>query len=330
MAWRRDEIWFDADVGWLREVSGGQDAVTALQAPSLFGFAADAVPTVDIPNGLAASRQRRAELRRRRNARRARAAALVIAPAALLPVAGQKLGIGSAGAGALRDDPPSLVRDVDLVGSGIADAPVPRSAERRAGGADASSSRETDGHRLVAPRAQGPKIDWRRAASHGLPYSGSLSAGTQLPIEGADWVTWNPVEDSVPNEPHRLYGHERTIRTVVSAIAAYRTANPDAPRVVVGDISFRGGGPMELHRSHQNGLDVDFYYPRLDRRLRAPRTTSQIDRRLAQELLDRFVAAGAQIVFVGHSTGLRGPSEVVVPYPNHEDHMHVRFPPPRG
>jgi murein endopeptidase len=157
-----------------------------------------------------------------------------------------------------------------------------------------------------------------------------LSAGTQLPVEGPGWVTWNPVEDSVPNEPHRLYGHERTIRTVVSAIAAYRAANPDAPRVVVGDISFRGGGPMELHRSHQNGLDVDLYYPRLDGSLRAPRTSRQLDRKLAQDLLDRFVAAGAQMVFVGYSTGLRGPPKVVIPYPNHEDHMHVRFPPPRG
>ena len=113
-------------------------------------------------------------------------------------------------------------------------------------------------------------------------------------------------------------------------LAAYRAAHPDAPRVVVGDISFRDGGPMDEHVSHQNGLDVDVYYPRLDRHLSAPIATSQIDRRLAQDLLDRFVAAGAQTVFVGYSTGLHGPSGVVVPYPNHENHMHVRFPPPRA
>jgi murein endopeptidase len=83
---------------------------------------------------------------------------------------------------------------------------------------------------------------------------------------------------------------------------------------------------MEAHVSHQNGLDVDVYYPRLDRRLRAPRTTPQVDRALAQDLLDRFVAAGAQMVFVGYATGLRGPKTVVIPYPNHEDHLHVRFP----
>ena len=82
---------------------------------------------------------------------------------------------------------------------------------------------------------------------------------------------------------------------------------------------------MDQHVSHQNGLDVDVYYPRLDRRLRAPTTTRQVDRDLAQHLLDGFVAAGAKVVFVGFSTGLDGPQNVIVPYPNHENHMHVRF-----
>ena len=71
--------------------------------------------------------------------------------------------------------------------------------------------------------------------------------------------------------------------------------------------------------------DVDVYYPRRDGKLRPPRTVSQIDVRLARDLLDRFVAAGAQIVFVGWSAPLRGPARVVVPYPNHDNHMHVRI-----
>jgi murein endopeptidase len=79
------------------------------------------------------------------------------------------------------------------------------------------------------------------------------------------------------------------------------------------------------HVSHQSGLDVDVYFPRLDRTLRAPTASGQIDRRLAQDLLDRFVAAGAQKVFVGYSTGLHGPAGVVTAYPGHEYHMHVRF-----
>jgi murein endopeptidase len=155
-----------------------------------------------------------------------------------------------------------------------------------------------------------------------------LIDGTQLPQEGPDWVTWDPVTDSSPNLPDRLYGNERTIRAILSVLSGYRAAHPDAPKVVVGDISLRHGGRMDEHVSHQNGLDVDVYYPRLDRRATAPASTGQVDRRLAQDLLDRFVADGAKMVFVGYSSGLRGESGVVVPYPNHENHMHVRFPAP--
>jgi murein endopeptidase len=172
------------------------------------------------------------------------------------------------------------------------------------------------------------RVAWQQATSIGLQYAGSLADGTQLPVEGPDWVTWNPATDSSPNLPGRLYGHERTIRALLSVVAGYRQAHPDAPRVVVGDISSRHGGRMDQHVSHQNGLDVDVYYPRRDRHLTAPATTSQVDRDLAQDLLDRFLAAGAKIVFVGYATDLRGPSGVVVPYPNHENHMHVRFPVP--
>src|SRR4029078_8960516 len=88
---------------------------------------------------------------------------------------------------------------------------------------------------------------------------------------GPDWVTWDPVTDSTPNAPKRLYGTEHTIRTIVRAAAAYRAAQPDAPRLVIGDISREGGGPMtDEHVSHQNGLDVDIYFPRLDHRLPRP------------------------------------------------------------
>jgi murein endopeptidase len=194
----------------------------------------------------------------------------------------------------------------------------------------ASASRAKLVQRSVARADALPAIEWHHATSVGMPYEGRLIDGTQLPVEAPNWVTWNPNTDSVPNLPRRLYGNEHTIRSIISVIDAYRSANPDAPRVVVGDISFEGGGPMDQHISHQNGLDVDAYYPRLDGTLRAPLAPDEIDRPLAQDLVDRFVAEGAQYVFVGFSSGLHGPAGVVVPYPNHENHMHVRFPPPDG
>jgi hypothetical protein len=49
---------------------------------------------------------------------------------------------------------------------------------------------------------------------------------------------------------------------------------------------------------------------------------------LAQDLVDRFVAAGAQRVFVGPRVGLRGPRGIVARLAHHDDHLHVRIPNP--
>ena len=115
-------------------------------------------------------------------------------------------------------------------------------------------------------------------------------------------------------------------------LAEHRRAHPEAPRVLVGDLSRPLGGDFGPrygglgHASHQNGLDVDVYYPRRDRRERAPRRASQIDVRLAQDLVDRFVRAGAVYVFVDPGLGLRGPPRIVQELVHHHDHLHVRLP----
>jgi Penicillin-insensitive murein endopeptidase len=302
MGWRREELWFDADDLWFADGAGATAAAAAFVLPPLPRFE---------PTGLAASRQRREAWKRRR---RTRATALMLLPAVLVPPALFRSG-GAGAAGLMAEDPPTLTLGVETQAG-----PTPRRKPA------ARTPKRSQKAAAVARPDVSPKIAWRNATSVGLWWSGSLIAGTQLPVEGPDWVTWNPVTDSVPNAPKRLYGNERTIRTIVSVIEAYRAANPRAPRVVVGDISFEDGGPMDAHVSHQSGLDVDIYYPRLDGALREPRLPRAVDRRLAQDLLDRFVAAGAQMVFVGFSTGLHGPAKVVIPYPNHENHMHVRFP----
>jgi murein endopeptidase len=79
------------------------------------------------------------------------------------------------------------------------------------------------------------------------------------------------------------------------------------------------------HASHQNGVDVDVYYPRLDRRERAAKTPEQVDLVRAQALVDLFVQAGAKYAFVGPDLGLTGPAKIVQRLAYHDDHVHVRF-----
>jgi len=320
MTWRQNELWLETEVFWFRE---------ALPVPALAADALDALLR-PVATGLEASRRRRlsaqaARRRRRLATRTVPAVALVVGSATMLPIAWLRHGDGARVAQPLREDPPSLTLRLDDLFTNV--TAVEAEVRRGAGSILRAPVRQaaTPEHGRAADLAG---VEWRRATSVGLPYSGRLVDGTQLPVEGPDWVTWDPITDSRPNLPDRLYGNERTIRTVISVIAAYRAAHPKAPRVVVGDVSRRDGGTMDDHVSHQNGLDVDVYYPRRDHHLRAPVTVGQIDHYLAQDLLNRFVAAGAQMVFVGYSAGLHGRSGVVVPYPNHDNHMHVRFPPP--
>jgi len=186
----------------------------------------------------------------------------------------------------------------------------------------------------VTPRIRerrSPRIAWRWSHALGLPWHGRLMGGVRLPRAGADFVTWNPVEKHVPNAGWRRYGTDRLVRILLRVLAAYSRAHPHASRVTVGDLSRTHGGDFGArfggigHASHQNGLDVDVYYPRRDRRERPPTSPRQIDRALAQDLLDRLVRAGAAKIFIGPHTGLRGPRGIVAVLPAHHDnHMHVR------
>jgi murein endopeptidase len=176
----------------------------------------------------------------------------------------------------------------------------------------------------------------RRSRAIGSPTDGRLVGGVQLAERGTDWLTWDPILKRVPNRPWRRWGTDRLIAALQRVLAADHLAHPQAPPVLVADLSRPHGGVFDRrfgglgHASHQNGLDVDVMYPRLDGRLRSAWRPDQIDRALAQDLVDRFVAAGAQFVFVGRRVGLRGPRAVVQAIPAHDDHMHVRIPRPRG
>jgi hypothetical protein len=53
------------------------------------------------------------------------------------------------------------------------------------------------------------------------------------------------------------YGLPETIRALQEIAAAWHAAHPQGPRILVHDISRRGGGKLNPHKSHQVGLDVD-------------------------------------------------------------------------
>lgn len=182
-----------------------------------------------------------------------------------------------------------------------------------------------------ATRETDPPIGWRVSTAVGKHTNGRLGNGVELPVQGPTYSTWDPGLKVPLSRPWRRWGTDYLLRTVLCVLHDFRIANPNAARVLVGDLSLPTGGPFGReygglgHSSHQNGLDVDIYYPRRDRQEIAPTSVSEIDRALSQELVDRLVALGAIKIFVGRRTKLSGPSEIVTFAAKHDDHLHARF-----
>ena len=189
MAWLRDEVWFDTDVLWFREQPRKPFAPLALES----AFAAMrsillSRPGLERAGGVeaAAARSqaaRSAASRPHRSRDGPRPRIVDDAPDRRVPAVGRRGRRRRAPGGSSQPDLPPR--------PGAARAPgaaVP--AAGRAG--SAAAARPT-------PATVAARIDWHRATSVGLPYAGRLVGGTQLPVTGPDWVTWNPVTDSVPN-----------------------------------------------------------------------------------------------------------------------------------
>ena len=182
--------------------------------------------------------------------------------------------------------------------------------------------------------ADGPRqVEWRNSGAVGLPEAGSLERGVMLPSEGRTWVTWDPVERDKPNRWWRRWGTDRLVRALLarfatmpphtralrgswSATCAARTAGTSAPA------TGRSGMPPTRTASTSTSTtrgptagNGPRGYP--------SRSTSA----LSQDLVDRFVAAGAERRLVGPSLPLTGPPGVVVPLVNHDNHLHFRLPP---
>jgi len=202
--------------------------------------------------------------------------------------------------------------------------------------AEGTRSGAPTGARTSEPGGQKTKttyerIRWRHSVAVGLPEAGSLVRGVLLPSDGVHYFTWDPILKRQPNRAWRRWGTDDLVRTTLRVIRAYAEAHPGAPRVGIGDLSRRHGGDFGPqfggigHATHQNGLDVDVYYPLRSEAERSLLSVDEVNLRLAQDLVDRFIRAGAVRVYVGPNTGLTGPPDVVQAIPNHDNHLHVRI-----
>ncbi len=160
--------------------------------------------------------------------------------------------------------------------------------------------------------------------SIGSPGSGRLVHGVLFPASGPDHFAWNFREQRIGGSSRTRWGDCRVVRAVLHGLASYRRRNPGAPKVAVGDVSLRHGGEIDGHSTHENGRQIDLYFPRRDGRLREPHAVAQVDLRLARELVRAMRGAGAYRVLIGTHVRMAAPAGVMR-WPHHDDHLHAMF-----
>jgi murein endopeptidase len=167
----------------------------------------------------------------------------------------------------------------------------------------------------------------RRAAAGATAGTAAEAVGvrsrvtSRLPSEGLGFYTYKRAV--------ARYGVPETIRALETIAASWQKAHPSGPRIGIGDISLEGGGPIQDHRSHRIGIDVDIRLMRNDGREEGVVYQSPAySRRLTQELIDLIWANSILRVETILFNDPR--ARDVVAYPNHDNHLHVRFLASRG
>lgn len=101
-------------------------------------------------------------------------------------------------------------------------------------------------------------------------------------------------------------------------------------KVAVGDLSFEHGGDIDLHNTHEDGLDIDMSPIRHDGRQcnnpGAHYNSSQYDRANTRRLLQAFHdALGSHLQLIYWNDPQLIAEGLSRRYPNHDSHIHVRI-----
>lgn len=173
---------------------------------------------------------------------------------------------------------------------------------------------------LIAAGASPPPPTSRPASP---PMPGTTACTTQfpnvivpLPSTGPGFYNYRPSSSR--------FGTPQTIAAWMTIGLSWLFAHPSGPRIGIGDISLRCGGPIRGHKSHQKGIDADVRLMRNDGKAEPTvYTSSNYSRALTQELVNLIHSNGvARVQFILFNdpqvTGVKK-------WPNHHNHLHVRF-----
>jgi penicillin-insensitive murein endopeptidase len=178
--------------------------------------------------------------------------------------------------------------------------------------------------------------------------SGAIKFSWELPFEGEGYVR-------LFVERNRGWGTQPMIEMIEKSAAEIHQLFPAKDRLQVGDISSKRGGRISRHSSHQNGLDVDLAFYRLNgveqptnyrggflgsmvRRGRLSRNFDivrnwelikalhrfgKVSRIFVDKVIKKEICRHAE--YLGEKDAFQDVLRSLRPYPNHTDHLHVRI-----
>jgi hypothetical protein len=233
-------------------------------------------------------------------------------------------------------------------GTAWVDDSAPRAADRQ-------NARAHDD----APRVDDDAADARRIASRLQPWRATILGRRHdrtSTLAGAEQLEEG---DGIHvRRPQRAYGEPHVVDCLRRAVAEVRALYPDLPTLAIGDLSSAHGGELPGHVSHRTGLDVDvgFYFHHTTTGFE--NADADLDLPATWALLVAFARTagdkhGVQIIFLdyavqkrlydyarAHGTpdrelgrlfqypnGRNDLTGLVRHWPNHANHMHVRFKP---
>lgn len=93
----------------------------------------------------------------------------------------------------------------------------------------------------------------------GTVADGRLENGVQLPSKGNNFTAYSALGVTLG----RTYVHSQVDEIVLAAYAALAQSAP-GKKFLYGETGWKSGGRIRPHRTHQNGLSVDFFVPVID------------------------------------------------------------------
>jgi penicillin-insensitive murein DD-endopeptidase len=94
---------------------------------------------------------------------------------------------------------------------------------------------------------------------YGTVSKGRITDSVKLPVSGSNFAAYS----SLASAAGRTYVHSVVADIITSSYAALARTHPDK-MFVYGETGWPSGGRFRPHRTHQNGLSVDFFVPVLD------------------------------------------------------------------